>query len=137
IYEPDKPAGKTFGLGAPPSQAYVNTTLGGDYNRLATLLRKGLKANSRNHKQEGQNVAYLDGHAKWGNHPKVGVDEESIYSTWVPMDPSSNTPVGVDFKICNGVPCDAIPPSGGAMDGDAYGLMRAKSRWQTDSILIP
>lgn len=38
------------------------------------------KANSRNHKREGQNVAFLDGHGKWYRTPHAGADDDFIYS---------------------------------------------------------
>jgi prepilin-type processing-associated H-X9-DG protein len=95
----------------------------------ADQLRKGRAANSRNHKQQGQNVAYLDGHVKWANHSKVGVDDDSIWSNWAPAAPSD----GIDFVVCgDGLPCDAEPPA-----GEAYGQMRSKLRWQTDAVLLP
>jgi len=46
-------------------------------------LRNQASANSRNHNREGQNVGYLDGHAKWAKTPKCGVDEDSIWSPWM------------------------------------------------------
>jgi prepilin-type processing-associated H-X9-DG protein len=117
-YAKHKPSSKTQGFTAPPADltgaAYV------------TALRKRKSANSRNHNHDGQNVAYLDGHAKWTNNPKAGVDDDSIWSNWqhengVPvLDPRTR------------LPYDAEPPQ-----GNAYGLMRAKSDWATDSVLIP
>lgn len=75
--------------------------------------------NSRNHKGEGQVVAYLDGHAKWANNPKVGADDDFIYGTLVPKEAAS--PVS-----------DASPST----DGN-YGTTRARSDWNTDSLLLP
>lgn len=96
-----------------------------------TALRKQKVANSRNHKQEGQNVCYLDGHAKWANNPKAGVDDDSIWSNWAPNP--TNDPLKPSFMICDqNMPCDAEPPAGAE-----YGRMRAKSNWATDSILLP
>jgi prepilin-type processing-associated H-X9-DG protein len=114
-----------LGFSQPPvktadSQTYVN------------LLRKGRNANSRNHKQEGQNVCYLDGHAKWANTPKAGVDEDSIWSNWTYKAPATGT--NIDFEVCdnNTMPCDSEP-----MTDLNYGKMRPKSNWATDAVLIP
>lgn len=112
-----------MGFAAPPTST--------DPVTYVRALRRSKTANSRNHKQEGQNVCYLDGHAKWANNPKAGVDDDSIWSNWVPE--STTTPNKPSFKVCEtNMPCDAEPPT------DAnYGLMRAKSNWATDSVLIP
>jgi len=107
-------------LKAGTSQEYVNA------------LRRGRSANSRNHKQEGQNVCYLDGHAKWANSPKAGVDDDSIWSNWVHIP---NAGAGkLDFEVCdnNTMPCDAEP-----LTDTKYGSMRPKSNWLTDAVLIP
>ncbi len=72
-------------------------------------------ANSRNHNQEGQVVAKMDGSAKWSAHSKAGADDDCIWMTL-------NTAMSEDL----------VPDS-----GSAYGLMRPKSHWTTDSLLIP
>jgi len=36
--------------------------------------------NSQNHKREGQNVLYNDGHVVWCNNPFVGIDRDNIYT---------------------------------------------------------
>jgi len=36
--------------------------------------------NSQNHKKEGQNVLYNDGHVVWCNNPFVGIDHDDIYT---------------------------------------------------------
>jgi len=119
-YKPDKLSSDMQGFNPPPIPQNDD-----DYQ---TILRTKKTVNSRNHKQEGQNVCYLDGHAKWANNPKVGVDDDSIWSNWV-YDPRS--PQG--FKVNKDrLPYDAQPPS-----GETYGTMRAKSNWATDSVLIP
>lgn len=92
-----------------------------------TALRKGkgtyngqlFSVNSRNHKGEGQVVAYLDGHAKWANNPKVGADDDFIYGT---LDDKGTTPPTTD-----------VSPSTEA----TYGQTRARSDWNTDSLLLP
>ncbi|MDX2199067.1 MAG: hypothetical protein SF069_08855 [Phycisphaerae bacterium] len=38
------------------------------------------RLNSRNHVGEGQNVAFVDGHASFERTPLVGVDDDNIYS---------------------------------------------------------
>lgn len=119
-YERSKVA---MGFAAPPI---------GSGQQYVTDLRKKKSANSRNHKQEGQNICYLDGHAKWANNPKAGVDDDSIWSNWA-VNPGVVDPTKPSFMICDqNMPCDAEPP----VTAD-YGRMRAKSNWATDSVLIP
>ncbi|NLX20184.1 MAG: DUF1559 domain-containing protein [Phycisphaerae bacterium] len=73
------------------------------------------EANSRNHQREGQVVAKMDGSAKWSVHSKAGADEDCIWMTLNPNEREDLTPA----------------------EGDAYGYMRPKSHWNTDSLLIP
>jgi prepilin-type processing-associated H-X9-DG protein len=122
-YKKNKDGAKALGFAPPPSADDSETYL--------TLLRTKKTANSRNHKQEGQNVCYLDGHAKWGNNPKVGVDDDSIWSNWVAAAVSPTNPGGFAVNK-DKLPYDAEPPADAA-----YGLMRAKSNWATDSVLLP
>jgi prepilin-type N-terminal cleavage/methylation domain-containing protein len=72
-------------------------------------------ANSRNHKQDGQNVAYLDGHTRWSNNSLAGADEDCIWMT-----------LTEDQQL------HRIP-----LTSSNYGKMRSKSTWATDSLLIP
>ena len=41
--------------------------------------------NSRNHKSEGQNVLFNDGHVEWCKTPFVGYARDNIYT---PIDPN-------------------------------------------------
>ncbi|HSW47022.1 MAG TPA: prepilin-type N-terminal cleavage/methylation domain-containing protein [Phycisphaerae bacterium] len=93
------------GFPAPPNASQIT--------RIQVLLQKN--ANSRNHKQEGQNVAYLDGHAKWSNHSLAGADEDCL---WMTLNNQENF---------------VRPP----LVGDRYGMMRSRNTWITDSLLIP
>ncbi len=136
-YDPALTASKLLGYLPPPptlgkgQSDYANYTNSLKKGRSMVINGKAYSANSRNHKQEGQNVAYLDGHAKWFNHPKAGVDEDSIWSAWAPN--------GNGFFACNNntVPCDdqAVPGSG--KGGAEYGYMRSRANWVTDAILMP
>lgn len=132
-YARNKKASEAMGFMAPPtsgdSSASAPSLDPASLNAYAAQLRKGKSANSRNHKQAGQNVAYLAGNVKWCNNPKAGVDDDSIWSNWAPASSSK----GLDFEVCSdGMPCDAEPPAGAD-----YGLMRSKARWATDAVLLP
>ncbi len=72
-------------------------------------------ANSRNHKQDGQNVLYLDGHCKWSNFPLAGADEDCIWMT-----------------LTNDKRNHRVP-----LTGQQYGTMRSRIDWSTDSLLVP
>jgi len=122
-------------LGFPaPLGDYSSASAAGDPG---DILRKNKAANSRNHNREGQNVGYLDGHAKWSRHPKAGVDGDSIWSNW-----EADTGESAGFKIWiddqgeaptyQAFPVDAVPPS-----GRNYTNMRARSTWLTDAVLFP
>lgn len=128
-YTRNKEAQLALGYAPPPASGSGGSLNAADLQAYAAKLKKGKSANSRNHRQAGQNVAYLDGHAKWANNPKAGVDGDSIWSNWAPAARKN----GIDFVAGgDGAPLDAEPPT-----GVEYGLMRAKSHWATDSVLIP
>jgi hypothetical protein len=40
------------------------------------------RANSRNHRQTGQNVARVAGNVEWADAPTAGVDGDNIYTVW-------------------------------------------------------
>jgi prepilin-type N-terminal cleavage/methylation domain-containing protein/prepilin-type processing-associated H-X9-DG protein len=141
-YDPARKVSEMFGYLPPPVapgksatelQTFVNGLRKG---KSFQLNNKTYSANSRNHKQEGQNVVFLDGHAKWFNHPKAGVDEDCIWSSWAPATNATST---VDFEVCDStLPCDDQAVTGGT--GRAainYGLMRSRAKWLTDAILFP
>jgi prepilin-type N-terminal cleavage/methylation domain-containing protein/prepilin-type processing-associated H-X9-DG protein len=75
------------------------------------------KANSRNHKKKGQNVAYLDGHVKWALTPRAGADDDFI---WTPLN-ANNTD-------------DTLPST---LVGAALGQAKSMPTQQTDSFLVP
>ncbi len=78
---------------------------------------KGL--NSRNHDQEGQNVALLDGSAKWRPHSLAGADDDFIWGSGQ---------ADATGKLAKHL----VPP-----EGDEYGNLRSLASFTTDSILIP
>ena len=80
------------------------------------------RANSRNHKREGQNVLYMDGSVRWHRTSLAGADDDCIWTNWVDSDPT--VPEG-----CLG---HRAPP-----EGQSYGLLRSRAIWVTDSLLIP
>jgi len=88
-------------------------TTGDDALAIKDLL--STRANSRNHKQEGQNVVYMDGHAKWHRISLAGADEDCIWTNWT------------DSRNGHRVPAT----------GASYGKMRSRAEWGTDSLLIP
>ncbi len=80
-------------------------------------------ANSLNHDGKGQNVTYLDGSAKWSNHPWAGGDDDFL---WSPQDPNAS------MNTSTGILTPLQPES-----GIRYGHMRPKRNTETDSFLIP
>ena len=117
----------TLGGFAPPIDQMDPTGTTG-VNFMAALRKgKGLyngnqfSVNSRNHKSEGQVVAYLDGHAKWSNNPKVGADDDFIYGTLSKASTNLSQPDS-----------DSSP----SKDGN-YGTTRGRAEWNTDSLLLP
>jgi prepilin-type N-terminal cleavage/methylation domain-containing protein len=85
----------------------------------------GKTLNSRNHKREGQNVSYLDGHAKWFKHSMAGADDDCIWTTLSAGGGSPAAGQGLPDR-------HLVPPT-----GDAYGSMKSLPQWTTDSVLIP
>jgi prepilin-type N-terminal cleavage/methylation domain-containing protein/prepilin-type processing-associated H-X9-DG protein len=108
-----------------PGGTFLDPDPGGVQYDFDLALSKGHKRlNSRNHKGDGQNVAYLDGHAKWANHARAGADEDCIWvrvlaapGAWQHLPPVSSM--------------------GGGGGQNAYSQMRPDSRVVTDSVLLP
>lgn len=86
--------------------------------------RKHKALNSRNHSREGQNVSYVDGHAKWYNNPLCGADEDLI---WTP------TSTDVNMKHVQ------LGNNSGTLEPwqATYTLTMSTTGVQTDSVLIP
>lgn len=107
------------GIQAPPpsKETDIEEPDGTTYDFTQALQKGHKRLNSRNHKGEGQNVCYLDGHAKWYNHARAGADEDCIW-----------TPVAVVGAAQAHMPNDI---------GLEYGNMRPDPRMVTDSVLIP
>jgi len=57
--------------------------------------------NSITHKEEGQNVLFVDGHVSFEDRPSCGVENDNIYTFWD----------GGDFRV-GGVPFPGIEPMG-------------------------
>lgn len=108
----------------PPAVGETFTDTDGKQYDFASALAKGhRRLNSRNHKGAGQNVSYLDGHAKWANHARAGADEDCIW---------------VRVLYVNAQRWDHTPPqSMGGGGQNEYGNMRPDPRIITDSVLIP
>jgi hypothetical protein len=83
----------------------------------AQILKLGNDAwrpyNSRNHKQEGQNVLFMDDHVEWVKKPIVGVNNDNIYTMQGPGYTLLDSLLGR-------VPADKLGPL-----------------TQTDSVIIP
>jgi len=116
IYQFD-PAGEAGGFDAPPSSSHPSNPTSDEITYMKALRTK--RANSRNHQREGQNIAYLDGHAKWSIHSKAGADDDCIWTTLT------------DLRNAD------LDPVVGTYTGTSYGIMRPKSDMNTDSVLIP
>ncbi|UCD28186.1 MAG: prepilin-type N-terminal cleavage/methylation domain-containing protein [Planctomycetota bacterium] len=117
LYQFD-PTGIAGGYPAPPSAAHDDpqAKTPDDLSYMKAMRTK--KGNSRNHKREGQNVAYLDGHAKWFIHSKVGADDDCLWTTLNPTETADYDP-SIEYSKRN------------------YTYMRSMPTMLTDTILIP
>jgi prepilin-type processing-associated H-X9-DG protein len=59
------------------------------------------KMNSRNHRGEGQNVLYLDGHVVFCENPFVGIDRDNIYTSqpWAGEPPTRVNRSGASNRL--------------------------------------
>ncbi|MDM8006103.1 MAG: prepilin-type N-terminal cleavage/methylation domain-containing protein [Phycisphaerae bacterium] len=120
-YTYDKTAAKT---GFPPPGDIDGNGTADATEWVQALLRKHKSLNSRNHNRDGQNVSYVDGHAKWYSNALCGADEDLI---WTPTSPNAATMhVQFDNAATAGSPFQAQYPFAMSTPGV-----------QTDSVLIP
>ncbi len=111
-YDPAAPTGY-------PAPGTVGTS--GTIDWPNALLRREKSLNSRNHNRDGQNVSFVDGHAKWFNNALCGADEDLI---WTPVDVTNPALLHVNLQA-----------GGGAMT--RYKNALPEITVQTDSVLIP
>jgi prepilin-type N-terminal cleavage/methylation domain-containing protein/prepilin-type processing-associated H-X9-DG protein len=91
---------------------------------LPALRKRDKCLNSRNHNRDGQNVSFVDGHAKWFNNPLCGADEDFI---WGPTQTGAfATPEETHVMM-----------TAGAGSVTAYQSALSDPGMQTDSLLIP
>jgi prepilin-type processing-associated H-X9-DG protein len=95
------------------------------------LRRNDKSLNSRNHKQEGQNVAFLDGHAKWYNTSLAGADDDCIWT--ISQRPTASAPAGTDPLGMNVYPWTST----GSYSRGNYVHMLSDAESTTDSLLLP
>lgn len=87
--------------------------------------------NSRNHNRDGQNVAFVDGHAKWFNNPMCGADEDMIWTPALPTLVVANEKYSMNIRF--GL---TAAPSDRAFQAN-YHQALSDPAMQTDSLLIP
>lgn len=128
---------KTGGAFPPPpaDQGTFETCL---FDADPNLSAEYKSVNSRNHGRDGQNVGYLDGHAKWHNRALAGADKDCIWSPLLDQNNDGNqdpATIGNDGDIDG----DGFPEPGHQVPPTTtkYGYMLSRSDWSTDSVLIP
>lgn len=93
-------------------EEWATVTLGGSF-----------EANSPNHKFQGQNVLFADGHVSWSDHPYVGVRWDNIWTQHktvaTVLDPDDVTTVD-DFQ-----------------DTTRYGTVNSEVLNENDTYLVP
>jgi prepilin-type processing-associated H-X9-DG protein len=95
------------------------------------LKRNDKSLNSRNHKQDGQNVAFLDGHAKWYKTSLAGADDDCIWTISDP--PTTSAPAGSDLLSMH-----VYPQTGTrSYNPSNYVHMLSDRETTTDSLLLP
>jgi len=75
-------------LGEAPLFPETEVTSAWNTNLLGTGITKAWELNSPNHKFQGQNVLYLDGHVEWQAHPYCGLSWDNI---WLKRQTSTTT----------------------------------------------
>jgi prepilin-type N-terminal cleavage/methylation domain-containing protein/prepilin-type processing-associated H-X9-DG protein len=120
------------GFGVPPATGDV-TNLGASPNdNLYAAMNQGSDVlNSRNHKREGQNILYLDGHAEWRVTAMAGADDDFI---WGRYNPGGQFNPGGPNGTAQG---DAYHEDMDFSDFSDYGRLKPYPTGQTDSLLIP
>jgi prepilin-type N-terminal cleavage/methylation domain-containing protein len=72
VYDYDPAANTGFGVIGADATSWLDA-----------MTRRVKSLNSRNHNRDGQNVSYVDGHAKWSNSPMCGADDDMIWTPFV------------------------------------------------------
>ncbi len=107
----------TYSNSNPLDDPWAGETASGYTVQLKRAL--GLRLTSRNHRKEGQNVAYLDGHAKWFRNSNCGADDDNIYTPVVAIGANK---------------FDASPTT---LLGEELGKAKSLGDALTDSYLVP
>jgi prepilin-type N-terminal cleavage/methylation domain-containing protein len=88
--------------------------------------------NSRNHNRDGQNVSFIDGHAKWYKSSMAGADDDCIWTI------TQNIAAGADPYTMHVLPTAGTPSSNYASAAvTTYGTMLSDPSMSTDSFLCP
>jgi prepilin-type N-terminal cleavage/methylation domain-containing protein len=85
------------------SSAKPAFVIGGDENNGATPDNASLddpSTNSVNHNTEGENLLAVDASVKWSKTPRVGVNDDNVYTSNQPQSGTAGNPGDAGFKFC-------------------------------------
>ncbi len=128
-FDPDKSS--VGGFGPPPADGDPASLGDNPNDNIYAAMAMGSDVlNSRNHKREGQNVLYLDGHAEWRVTAMCGADDDFIWGRYNPGG-IAGASAGEAFHE------EMIYNDNPGQTGLWYAALKPYPTGHTDSILIP